>query len=171
MNMSSHRIIKTNNNNLIFCIQHSIDSGIKSMPYNSNLDHHISFELRSETAMKNSEISGFLTVGENINGITYWNRRWCKLNGLHIYFWNYPNDNYEDILFKLDLIKCVQDKVQIVDREMCARPKTFFLDIFCSNDDKRSVKSYLLSADNQNDLLNWIKELNYKINFLRDWKI
>lgn len=168
---NNHRSVKTCDNHYIFCIQHKIDSGIKSMPYNSNLEGRIVLELKGETVMENSQISGFLTVGENVNDITYWNRRWCKLDGLCLYFWNYPEENYDNILFTIDLVKCVQDKVQVVDREMCARPRTFYLDIFSSQNDKSSVKSFYLSADNQNDLVKWIRELNHKICFLRDWKI
>lgn len=43
----------------------------------------------------NESHTGFLTLSSE--GCTSWNRKWCKLSGSKLYFWNYPAAEQEDV--------------------------------------------------------------------------
>ena len=70
------------------------------MAYTSNMVGTIGMSVRSEVRFDGSDIAGFLDVGEKVEGsdesIT-WNRRWCKMNGFMLEFWNYPQECQEKV--------------------------------------------------------------------------
>lgn len=174
---------------------------LDSMVYNANLLGSISMSIKSEVIFINSDISGFLTVGETRNGSIDWNRRWCKVNGFVLEFWNYPQECQEKLpTLQIDLTKCINDEVEQADRTACSRPRTFRLDVFgkgtssCSSSGISSykdtdshqhqhnagnqqahscdnTKNYLLSVDTPNELKMWLNELNRIVKFLKEWKI
>lgn len=70
---------------------------LNSIIYNSNLTNSIMLGLCSEIKFKNTEIDGFITLGEIVNDVIYWNRRWGRIEGLILKFWNYPQVNDENV--------------------------------------------------------------------------
>uniref|UniRef100_A0A8W7P5D9 PH domain-containing protein n=1 Tax=Anopheles coluzzii TaxID=1518534 RepID=A0A8W7P5D9_ANOCL len=109
---------------------------LDSMAYTSNMVGTIGMSVRSEVRFDGSDIAGFLDVGEKVEGsdesIT-WNRRWCKMNGFMLEFWNYPQECQEKqpILY-IDLVKCINERIQLADRTICSRPRTLKVEIFAS---------------------------------------
>uniref|UniRef100_A0A182PW30 PH domain-containing protein n=1 Tax=Anopheles epiroticus TaxID=199890 RepID=A0A182PW30_9DIPT len=108
---------------------------LDSMAYTSNMVGTIGMSVRSEVRFDGAEMSGFLDVGEKVEGtegIT-WNRRWCKMNGFMLEFWNYPQECQEKqpILY-IDLVKCINERIQLADRAICSRPRTLKVEIFSS---------------------------------------
>ena len=73
---------------------------LDSMAYTSNMVGTIGMSVRSEVRFDGSDMAGFLDVGEKVEGsdesIT-WSRRWCKLNGFMLEFWNYPQECQEKV--------------------------------------------------------------------------
>lgn len=70
---------------------------LRDVAYNSNLTGTLVVQLKTEIDLECSETSGFLTVGEIFQGKWIWNRRWCKIDGLSMLFWNYPQENMEKV--------------------------------------------------------------------------
>lgn len=114
----------------------------------------------------NIKEQGFLTIGTDFRGTPVWNRRWCILDGSSLNYWNYPNeDNVAPPIGVLDLTKCTIDQIKIVDRDICARPRTLLLELKSD----RAKKRYLLSADSMSDLEEWQKQLNLVLSALKKW--
>lgn len=108
---------------------------LDSMAYTSNMVGTIGMNVRSEVRFESSDMRGFLDVGEKVDGnegIT-WNRRWCQMNGFMLEFWNYPQECQEKqpILY-IDLVKCINERVELAERSICSRPRTFRVEIFSS---------------------------------------
>uniref|UniRef100_A0A182QLG0 PH domain-containing protein n=1 Tax=Anopheles farauti TaxID=69004 RepID=A0A182QLG0_9DIPT len=106
---------------------------LDSMAYTSNMIGTIGMSVRSEVRFQGADVSGFLDVGEKgDDGIT-WSRRWCKMNGFMLEFWNYPQECQEKqpVLY-IDLVKCINERIELADRTICSRPRTFKVEIFSS---------------------------------------
>uniref|UniRef100_A0A182T776 Anillin domain-containing protein n=1 Tax=Anopheles maculatus TaxID=74869 RepID=A0A182T776_9DIPT len=108
---------------------------LDSMAYTSNMVGTIGMNVRSEVHFDGSDMSGFLDVGEKVDGyegIT-WSRRWCQMNGFMLEFWNYPQECQEKqpILY-IDLVKCINERIDLADRSICSRPRTVRVEIFSS---------------------------------------
>ncbi|XP_050073206.1 uncharacterized protein LOC126561274 [Anopheles maculipalpis] len=108
---------------------------LDSMAYTSNMVGTIGINVRSEVRFDGSNMSGFLDVGEKVDGnegIT-WSRRWCQMNGFMLEFWNYPQECQEKqpILY-IDLVKCINERIELADRSICSRPRTVCIEIFSS---------------------------------------
>ncbi|XP_015186178.1 PREDICTED: LOW QUALITY PROTEIN: actin-binding protein anillin-like [Polistes dominula] len=153
-----------------------------SVPSNSILQGKINFKLSKK--IKISLIhSGFLTHGDEAGGLAVWNRRWCVLDGSCMKFWNYPQEHdLRPPLLIIDLTCCTTNEVQVVDRTICARPRTLmfktirervsrdentmFLECQCSY----TVVRHLLSCDTIHDMMEWSSKLNYVLSILSNWK-
>lgn len=153
-----------------------------SVPSNSILQGKINFKLSRK--IKISLIhSGFLTHGDEAGGLAAWNRRWCVLDGSCMKFWNYPQEHdLRSPLLIIDLTRCTTNEVQVVDRTICARPRTLmfktirervsrdensmFLECRCSY----TVVRHLLSCDTIHDMMEWSSKLNYVLSILSNWK-
>ncbi|KAI4479399.1 hypothetical protein M0804_011184 [Polistes exclamans] len=153
-----------------------------SVPSNSILQGKINFKLSRK--IKISLIhSGFLTHGDEAGGLAAWNRRWCILDGSCMKFWNYPQEHdLRSPLLIIDLTRCTTNEVQVVDRTICARPRTLmfktirervsrdensmFLECQCSY----TVVRHLLSCDTIHDMMEWSSKLNYVLSILSNWK-
>lgn len=108
------------------------------------------------------KISGFLTTATQRDGYPIWNRRWCLLEGHTIRYWNYPvEENVLEPLNVIDLKECTVNKVQAVDRTVCARAKTILLPVKNEN--------YFLSADAVNEFDEWKMRINFVLNSLYKW--
>ncbi|XP_039449775.1 uncharacterized protein LOC120428758 isoform X2 [Culex pipiens pallens] len=118
--------------NLVYLVEDFKYLPLDSMAYSSNLLGSLGMSIKSEIVFVDSDMSGFLTVGENgRNGRTDWNRRWCRVNGFVMEFWNYPQECQEKLpTLQIDLAKCLDDEVTPADRATCSRPRTFRLDVF-----------------------------------------
>ncbi|XP_062542415.1 uncharacterized protein LOC134210379 [Armigeres subalbatus] len=127
---------------------------LDSTVYNSNLLGGIGMSIKSEVHFLNSDISGFLTVGDIRKGSIDWSRKWCKVNGFVLEFWNYPQECQEKLpTLQIDLTKCISEQVKLAEREICSRPRTLHVQVFakgitsCSSS---GISSYKDSDSNQN---------------------
>lgn len=125
---------------------------LDSMVYNSNLLGGIGMSLKSEVLFVNSDVSGFLTVGDIRGGSIDWSRKWCKVNGFVLEFWNYPQECQEKVslveyswdhmiitvsshptqlpTLQIDLTKCINEEVKLADRSVCSRKRTIQVEVF-----------------------------------------
>ena len=128
---------------------------------------------------KSIELKGFMTLFEDVNGMGSWDRRWCFLNNYNISYWKYPEDEYRNgPLGIINLTKCINEKVTILPRDLCARKYTVELTI-CENDggiseeamsnEKIKFKRYRLSADTKDQVNDWLTNINYALANLRLW--
>jgi len=77
---------------------------------------------------KSIELKGFMTLFEDSNGLRSWDRRWCFLNNYNISYWKYPEDEYKNSpIGIINLTRCLNDKVTILPRDLCARKFTIEL--------------------------------------------
>lgn len=97
--MKNSQLKKISEKKFVNCMESSKEFVLRDVAYNSNLSGTIIVKLKTEIDLECSETSGFLTVGEIFQGKWIWNRRWCKINGLTMLFWNYPQENMEKVCF------------------------------------------------------------------------
>jgi actin-binding protein anillin len=120
---------------------------------------------------KSIELKGFMTIFEDISGMGSWDRRWCFLNNYNISYWKYPEDEYRNgALGLINLTKCLNEKVSILPRDLCARKYT--IELICEdneNEDKTKTKRYRLSADTKEQVNDWLTNINYALANLRLW--
>jgi len=141
------------------------------MIYNSHLKGHLEMSIRNEVIFTGNDMSGFLTVGESINGSIVWNRRWCKAEGLILNFWNYPDQASEKSPVEvIDISKC--ENVLQADRKDCPRPRAIEIKQPNSNTSiNPSPDSYFLLTDSKQELKEWLRELKKMLQFVHDWRI
>ncbi|KAG8041799.1 hypothetical protein G9C98_007103, partial [Cotesia typhae] len=90
---------------------------------------------------------GFVNYLDEFDGLTYWTRRWCVIQGSHILFWNYPEDQ--------------EDKPPVVT-----------IDLHCCASDKiNHVTRHLLSYETTRELVDVMDKMNYLLGILRKWKV
>lgn len=118
-------------------------------------------------------IEGFLTVGKETGDCITWNRRWCVLQQSKIKYWNYPCEtDTSPPLEVIDLTLCGNSEIASAPRSICARPKTFLIEIIKDTDQLPCYENCFrrfLSADSNKDKKNWENKLNSVISFLRNW--
>ncbi|KAJ8968138.1 hypothetical protein NQ317_007864 [Molorchus minor] len=142
----------------------SVTLKLQKIPLNASLTDTFTLKINSELKLTN-RTSGFLTIGtDNEHGCAIWNRRWCVLAGTNLTYWNYPSEETSSPFGALDLRHCLDQRVQVADRSVCARPRTLVLSI-----KTQSVKKYRLSADDGPSLERWYNELNSVVSSLRVW--
>lgn len=86
-----------------------------------------------------------------------------------MYFWNYPcniEDNIEP-LEVIDLRRCMNSKIQPVDREVCSKPRTLVLETIETDND--ILDKHFLNFDNNAEFKEWQNYLNEVVNYLRSW--
>ncbi len=89
---------------------------------------------------KSIELKGFMTLFEDSNGLRSWDRRWCFLNNYNISYWKYPEDEYKNSpIGIINLTKCLNEKVTILPRDLCARKYTIELLISESENDHENL--------------------------------
>ncbi|KAH0539462.1 anillin-like [Cotesia glomerata] len=127
---------------------------------------------------------GFVNYLDEYDGLTYWTRRWCVIQGSHILFWNYPEDQEDKPpVVTIDLHCCASDKINHVTRSMCARPRTLLIETLRQIDanDKPSLLiechsgftlvKHLLSYETTRELVDVMDKMNYVLGILRKWKV
>lgn len=123
---------------------------------------------------KSIELKGFMTLLEDVNGMRSWDRRWCFLNNYNISYWKYPEDEYKTSpIGIINLTKCVNDKVSILPRDICARKYTFELaigdDSTTTSEQQDNCVRYRLSADTKDQANDWLTNVNYALANLKLW--
>lgn len=88
------------------------------------------------------------------------------LEGAILKYWNHPSEEVTGALGSLDLNYCLEQQISIVDRSLCARPRTLMVPVKY----KEGERKYLLSADKLSDMKEWEKEINYVLRALSMWK-
>uniref|UniRef100_A0A182FH10 PH domain-containing protein n=1 Tax=Anopheles albimanus TaxID=7167 RepID=A0A182FH10_ANOAL len=194
------RMVRRQGNHNVFLVEDFKYLAFDSMAYSSNMTGTIGMSISSEVRFESSDVSGFLDVGSKVNEQISWNRRWCKMNGFTMEFWNYPQECHEKqpILY-IDLVRCANEQIELADRSICSRTRTMKIDIVaakaagsgmsCSSSgigsyrstggnsttspisDRSNVTYHLLAADSQTELNRWMNELNRVVKFLKEWKI
>lgn len=65
-----------------------------------------------------------------------------------------------------------ENEITIANRETCARPRSFVIDIIYRNSaEDRQIQRYYISTDTMQELQLWLAEINRVIAFCRDWHI
>ncbi|XP_050094840.1 serine/arginine repetitive matrix protein 2 isoform X2 [Anopheles aquasalis] len=194
------RMVRRQGNHNVFLVEDFKYLAFDSMAYSSNMTGTIGMSISSEVRFESSDVSGFLDVGSKVNERISWNRRWCKMNGFTMEFWNYPQECHEKqpILY-IDLVRCVNERIELADRSICSRTRTMKIDISTSkaagsgmscsssgigsyrstggtsttspSSDRSNLTYHLLAADSQTELNRWMNELNRVVKFLKEWKI
>jgi PH domain len=173
------QLLKKCGDHYVHHVEDSKPFKLSSVIYNSSLKGVFMMAIRSEIAFEKNEMSGFLNVGEVRTDSIVWNRRWCRIDGLNVLFYNDPQelDVTEPPILNIDLTKCIAEKIDMADRSVCARPRTFAIELFdkhhlnLSSFLDNNTKTFLLSADKNVELNMWLVELNKTLQFVRDWKV
>ncbi|XP_046833972.1 anillin-like [Vespa crabro] len=152
-----------------------------SVPSNSILQGLIDLEFSCKIRISVVH-AGFLTHGNEAGGFAAWNRRWCVLDGSLLKFWNYPQEHdLRPPLLIIDLTHCTSNEVQVVDRSLCAKPRTLMFktireriphdksSMFLECNTSYTIIKNLLSCDTITDLMEWRSKLNYVLSLLRNW--
>ncbi|CAF1025595.1 unnamed protein product [Brachionus calyciflorus] len=114
------------------------------------------------------ELKGFMSFFEDLTltGFTTWERRWCFLNNYNISYWKYPEDEYRSgPLGIINLTKCLNEKISILPRDLCARKHSLELLI----QDDSILKRFRLSADSKDQANDWLININFALANLRLW--
>ncbi|XP_059226407.1 uncharacterized protein LOC106091731 isoform X2 [Stomoxys calcitrans] len=115
---------------------------------------------RSELHIPKREHQGYLNV-EDPYSQHNWNRRWCRLDGMNLQVWRDENILNESPLLSLDLYTNAQKFVRQAARDLCARPRAFFLvGNIRKAGEVASTVAVFFSADTQEDLDIWLNSLN-----------
>ncbi|CAG9764863.1 unnamed protein product [Ceutorhynchus assimilis] len=136
------------------------------VPLSSSLEGYFTATLNASVKL-NNRTSGFLTIGFEDKSHPTWNRRWCVLEGSLLRYWNYPSEEFSCApIGTIDLANATE-KSSAADRCVCPRPKSLCLLI---KNTENVVLKYFLSADNLEEKLGWLEEINLVIGTLTVWK-
>ncbi|CAF4674333.1 unnamed protein product [Rotaria sp. Silwood1] len=165
-----------------------------SIPLKNKL--HVKLQRLSELKIRKA---GYLTIYCDINGSGVWIRRWFALtNEQNLRYWPSPDDEEANVppTGEIDLHYCIDQTVNLLQRETCARPHTFELRIavptkkstehklFVDENEeyicnsiiaqpfgKRTLFRYWLSADSKEDRNDWCNIINQILADLREWVV
>lgn len=136
------------------------------VPLSSSLEGYFTASLNGNVKLIN-RTSGFLTIGFEDKSHPTWNRRWCVLEGSLLKYWNYPSEEFScKPIGTIDLANATE-KSSPADRCVCPRPKSLCLLI---KNTENVVLKYFLSADNLEEKLGWLEEINLVFGTLTVWK-
>ncbi|CAH0767800.1 unnamed protein product [Bemisia tabaci] len=154
---------------------------LNKVTYISPLEGVVQLKISCELS-PSIEYHGFLTMFEDVSGFGAWHRRWCALEGDKISYWKYPDDETTKVpIDTIDLNSCTTNTVNVVSRDICARPNTFLLETIrpTEEDDTDSLAlvrypthtlvRHLLSADTKEERIEWCDILNKALAILRAW--
>ncbi|XP_055839136.1 uncharacterized protein LOC129907094 isoform X2 [Episyrphus balteatus] len=156
-----------NANENYFCLHadNSFMSSIIPQARNNNFLDKVHVCGQVEQFFRQHTTKGFLHV-QDINKKHSWNLRWCELSSLKLNIWNCPNDVTEqEPILKIDLCSCKSLPIQCAAREICARSRSFCLELEATE----TPSVYIFSADSVSDLNSWISALNEVLEFIADW--
>jgi len=154
---------------------------LEKVPLASPISGSLDMKIASHTDCLVEE-RGFLTVFEDVGGFGAWHRRWCRLSNDQLLFWKYPDDEKrKDPLGSINLRTCVTEHVDVVSRDICARPNTFLLvtvrqpqshdkdSLVMTCYPRRTALRHLLSADLKEERHQWCRQINRVLANLRAW--
>lgn len=123
----------------------------------------ISLSGRVELRLPKSEHAGYLNVQDADPKKKHnWNRRWCTLSRLCLSVWQHEHNlSDQPPLLQMKLETCSQSQLDLAPRELCARARSFLLQ--CPNFEA------FFAADTQEDLAEWLLQLNEALAFVRTW--
>ncbi|KAM9776809.1 anillin [Syngnathus typhle] len=155
---------------------------LEKVPFLCPLEGHVYLRMLCQVNSKVEERS-FLTMFEDVSGFGAWRRRWCVLSGYCISYWTYPDDEKrKNPIGRINLAKCISNRVEAAKREFCARPNTLELVTVRAQreDDKETLVSQCsnsmcvtknwLSADTKDERDLWLHKLNQILVDLRLWQ-
>lgn len=110
----------------------------------------------------NIHLSGFLNVSHN-SDCPLWNAQWCKLDGRHLVYFNYPPDEVFNStpLYVLDIKDC--QTIKVLTREECPRKNTLSLIT-------KSGEKILFSCDVRKEFERWMEHFIYVLTQVRIWE-
>ncbi|XP_069957751.1 anillin isoform X3 [Cherax quadricarinatus] len=154
---------------------------LEKVPFSSPLDGHLL--MRVSCSFEGGIVErGFLTMFEDVGGYGAWNRLWCVLNGMHLRYWRYPDDEgKKEACGQIDLRTCTTRRIELVARDVCARQHTFQLtcvqparakdisNLVQEVHGSTLVTKYLLSSDSKEERIIWCNKLNKSLANIRAW--
>lgn len=162
---------ETNNSDRV-CVRASGNCHLPLIPRtkSTNLSRELQLKGRAEVRFPKRSFAGFLNV-EDPHSQHNWNRRWCTLDGIYLHVWQDGNCLHESPLISLDLR---DNKTNVpltaASRELCARPRSFCLECSIRKADEHiSTATIFFATDSQDDLDDWLKNLNYVLDFIVKW--
>lgn len=143
---------------------------LKRRTKSTNLLEEILLKGGAEMYLPKLCFDGFLDVQEP-DKQHYWNRRYCKLDGVFLYVWRDKSGFNISPLITIDLRNFKYENYPLIccPRELCARSRSFYLDWKPEEFQSRSPSAIFFSADTKNNLDNWLKNLNIVIDFIAKW--
>lgn len=137
-----------------------------------NKSQKICLKGRVEVRFSKNIFEGFLNVEDPCLRHN-WNRRWCVLDGIFLYVWRDENTLNSNLLIAFDL----RDTKQYSDcpltntpRELCARPRTFSLEYVIRKENENPYRSSVyFSAESQEELDDWLQNINNTLDFITTW--
>ncbi|XP_044739105.1 anillin-like isoform X2 [Chrysoperla carnea] len=155
---------------------------LNKVPYISPLEGNIQMRVQCDISV-NVEMRGFLTMFEDISGFGAWHRRWCYLKGESLSYWKYPDDERKKApINSINLQGCITENVNLVSRDICARPNTFLLEfvrprqpgdaeslVMVIKKDQTLIR-HLLSADTKEERIEWCQQLNKALLSIKSFK-
>ncbi|XP_055918963.1 uncharacterized protein LOC129951002 [Eupeodes corollae] len=151
-----------------FCLhaENSFKSAIIPESRNTNFQDKVEVYGEVEQFFRQHLTKGFLHV-QDLNKKHIWNLRWCELSSLKLNIWKDSNDVAKsEPIFIVDLCSCKSLPIQCAAREVCARSRSFCLELLEATG---TTAVYIFSADSQSDLNSWISALNEVLEFIADW--
>ena len=131
-----------------------------------------------------ANVSGFLTIQEEVGGYTAWNRRWCIMKDDKVVYWRYPDDAKDkEPLGSIDLKYCCDKIIKLLSRDICARPHTFELNLRRSTlptdsanlitviEGKITKIKYWICCDNKEDRITWMNIFNKQLSDSKAWRL
>ncbi|KAK3548906.1 hypothetical protein QTP70_021707, partial [Hemibagrus guttatus] len=141
----------------------------EKVPFLSPLEGHIYLQLHSESH-SNVQHQGFLTMFEDVSGFGAWQRLFFQLEGVILYYWNYPNE-MSNKPAEGSISLSGFDSVRPVERDSCARPHTFELvnSSTLQQDHSPTLTKSWFSADTREERSDWMEKLNQVLLDLHTW--
>lgn len=162
------------NNSDRICVRASCICNIPLIPRtkSTNLSRQLQLKGRAEIRFPKRSFAGFLNV-EDPHSQHNWNRRWCSLDGIFLHVWQDVNDLNQTPLMSLDLRDSkhdVRNPLSLAPRELCARPRSFCLECTIRKaDEDISTATVFFAAETQDDLDDWLKNINISLDLIITW--
>ena len=161
-----------NSDQICLRASNSCDISTVSETKSTNLSRKIRLKGRVEIRFFKNVFEGFLNVEDPCLKHN-WNRRWCVLDGIYLYVWRDENTLNLNPLITFDLrdIKQYSDcPLTNTPRELCARPYTFSLEYVIHKESENSDRSSVyFSAESQEELDDWLQNINNTLDFITTW--
>ncbi|XP_061389433.1 uncharacterized protein LOC133324613 [Musca vetustissima] len=141
---------------------------LRSISSSSNLLEDIQVKGRAELRIPKIIHAGYLNFNDP-NAQHSWNRRWCILDGIVLQVWRDENVLNESPILCLYL-QHSKNELLPAPRELCARPRSFCVNCTIPGLTRdKTTKRIFFAADTQEDLREWLCNLNRTISLVNYW--